>query len=160
MLSQLFLLVCGLVILTVLCVFGYLFVLRQRELVQTMHALGARRSHPFCFFAFGALALGLLAACPGILLSRGLEDYVLTALQEFAARYQQADLRFSSSALTVILPLAFEPKTPEPLYYLTAGSLILGSPAKVVRPLTEAEIESIRESMHDYMEHTECYHKG
>ena len=41
-----------------------------------------------------------------------------------------------------------------------AGSLILGSPAKVVRPLTEAEIESIRESMHDYMEHTECYHKG
>ena len=32
-----------------------------------------------------------------------------------------------------------------------AGSMILGSPAKVVRPLTEAEIEDIRESMREYL---------
>ena len=33
-----------------------------------------------------------------------------------------------------------------------AGSMILGSPAKVVRPLTEAEIEDIRESKREYLE--------
>ena len=32
-----------------------------------------------------------------------------------------------------------------------AGSMILGSPAKVVRPLTEEEIEDIRESMREYL---------
>ena len=33
-----------------------------------------------------------------------------------------------------------------------AGSMILGSPAKVVRPLTEEEIEDIRESRREYLE--------
>ena len=41
-----------------------------------------------------------------------------------------------------------------------AGSMILGSPAKVVRPLTEAEIESIRQSMDDYLRMAEMYRKG
>ena len=40
------------------------------------------------------------------------------------------------------------------------GSMILGSPAKVVRPLTEAEIESNRVSMRGYLEHMTCYHRG
>ena len=33
-----------------------------------------------------------------------------------------------------------------------AGSMILGSPAKVVRPLTAEEIEGIRESRDEYLE--------
>ena len=41
-----------------------------------------------------------------------------------------------------------------------AGSMILGSPAKVVRPLTEAEIEGIRESMQEYVENTEHYREA
>ena len=41
-----------------------------------------------------------------------------------------------------------------------AGSMTLGSPAKVVRPLTEAEIESIRQSMDDYLRMAEMYRKG
>ena len=41
-----------------------------------------------------------------------------------------------------------------------AGSMILGSPAKVGRPLTEAEIESIRQSMDDYLRMAEMYRKG
>ena len=41
-----------------------------------------------------------------------------------------------------------------------AGSMILGSPAKVVRPLTEAEIESNRASARGYLHAAEQYHKG
>ena len=41
-----------------------------------------------------------------------------------------------------------------------AGSMILGSPAKVVRPLTEAEIESIRASARGYLHAAEQYRKG
>ena len=37
-----------------------------------------------------------------------------------------------------------------------AGSMILGSPARVVRKLTEEEIESIRESMREYLELAEA----
>ncbi len=41
-----------------------------------------------------------------------------------------------------------------------AGSMILGSPAKVVRPLTEAEIEGNRRSARGYLETAERYRRG
>ena len=41
-----------------------------------------------------------------------------------------------------------------------AGSMILGSPAKVVRPLTEAEIESNRASARGYLKTAEVYRRG
>lgn len=41
-----------------------------------------------------------------------------------------------------------------------AGSMILGSPAKVVRPLTEAEIEGNRESARGYLHAAERYRRG
>ena len=41
-----------------------------------------------------------------------------------------------------------------------AGSMILGSPAKVVRPLTEAEIEGNRQSTRDYLHLAEKYRQG
>ena len=41
-----------------------------------------------------------------------------------------------------------------------AGSMLLGSPAKVVRPLTEAEIESNRASARGYLHAAELYRKG
>ena len=40
------------------------------------------------------------------------------------------------------------------------GSMILGSPAKVVRQLTEAEIEGIRRSGTGYLHLVEKYHEG
>lgn len=40
------------------------------------------------------------------------------------------------------------------------GSMILGSPAKVVRQLTEAEIEGIRKSCRGYLHAVELYRKG
>ena len=41
-----------------------------------------------------------------------------------------------------------------------AGSMILGSPARVTRPLTEAEIEMIRESAGDYLRLAERCRQG
>ena len=41
-----------------------------------------------------------------------------------------------------------------------AGSMILGSPAKVVRPLTEAEIASNRESAQGYLKTADEYRRG
>ena len=41
-----------------------------------------------------------------------------------------------------------------------AGSMILGSPAKIVRQLTEAEIEGNRESCRGYLHAAELYRKG
>ena len=41
-----------------------------------------------------------------------------------------------------------------------AGSMILGSPAKVVRPLTEDEIAGNRASMEEYIEAAALYRKG
>ena len=41
-----------------------------------------------------------------------------------------------------------------------AGSMILGSPAKVIRPLTEAEIESNRKSANGYLKTADLYRKS
>lgn len=41
-----------------------------------------------------------------------------------------------------------------------AGSMILGSPAKVVRPLTEAEIQGNRASAEGYLETAEAHRRG
>lgn len=41
-----------------------------------------------------------------------------------------------------------------------AGSMLLGSPAKVVRPLTEEEIAGNRISMQEYLEAAESYRKA
>ncbi len=41
-----------------------------------------------------------------------------------------------------------------------AGSMILGSPAKIVRPLTEAEIEGNRRSARGYQEAAERYRRS
>lgn len=41
-----------------------------------------------------------------------------------------------------------------------AGSMILGSPAKVVRPLTEEEVESNRSSATGYLHAAEMYRRG
>ena len=41
-----------------------------------------------------------------------------------------------------------------------AGSMILGSPAKVTRPLTEAEIASNRESAEGYLHAAEAHRRG
>lgn len=41
-----------------------------------------------------------------------------------------------------------------------AGSLVLGSPARVVRPLTEAEIESNREAADSYLKDAKIYRQG
>lgn len=41
-----------------------------------------------------------------------------------------------------------------------AGSLLLGNPARVVRPLTEAEIEGNRVSAQDYLNMAEAYRRN
>ena len=40
------------------------------------------------------------------------------------------------------------------------GSLVLGNPGKVIRPLTEAEIESNRASRDEYLEMSQWYRQG
>ena len=40
------------------------------------------------------------------------------------------------------------------------GSLVLGNPAKVIRPLTDAEVQVIRDSMTEYLEMSRWYRQG
>ena len=40
------------------------------------------------------------------------------------------------------------------------GSMVLGNPGKVIRPLTEAEVQLIRDSMEEYLEMARWYRQG
>ncbi|MGN0980915.1 MAG: ABC transporter permease [Candidatus Avoscillospira sp.] len=124
--AAIFLMICCLVILAVLALFGYLFVYRQREAARTMAALGSGKLHVYRYFASGSGVLVLLASVLGVLLSSRLEQKALQFLEDFAKRYQAADLRFSSGSLSVSRTLAFSPQTPSRIYLLAAGLMVLG----------------------------------
>ncbi len=121
----LFLAVCGLLILVVLSLYGYLFVYRQQESLQIMRSLGSGTGRIVLHFGTGTVLMSLIAAVIGIYLGRLLESRVLGLLQDFAAKYQGVDLRFSASALSEIEPLEFRPQPPASLYYFGAGLIAL-----------------------------------
>lgn len=43
---------------------------------------------------------------------------------------------------------------------IPSGSLVLGAPAKVVRPLTQEELQSLRDNAAEYLDLSELYRRG
>ena len=43
---------------------------------------------------------------------------------------------------------------------ISDGSMVLGNPAKVIRPVTESEVQLIRDSMEEYLEMARKYRRG
>lgn len=121
LICRLFLVVCALLIVVVLSLYGYLFAYRQQESLQIMRSLGSGNRHILFHFGVGTALMSLVAGVPGVFLGQLLEDRVMGLLREFAAKYQTLDLRFSNTALSAITPLEFSPQPPLWLYYLGAG---------------------------------------
>ncbi len=122
--AQIFLVVCCLVVLAVLCLYGYLFVYRQREAAETMLALGSGRPHIYGYFAAGSGLIALLAAGLGAFVSSLLERRVMTFVADFAAKYQTTDLRYSNANLSISKELTFSPATAVWLFLAAAGILL------------------------------------
>lgn len=125
--AAIFLAVCLLVVIAVVLLFGYLFVSRQRETARTMYALGSSMRGILAFFASGAAMLVVPAAILGILAGTALQDTVFSYVADFAAKYQQIDLRYSNAALTIVKTLPFEAEMNGFVYWLAFGLMVLST---------------------------------
>ena len=123
LLSALFLMVCVVLTVAVLCLQCHLFITRQREAAQTMLTLGSGKAHVRGYFLSGSMLLGILTVPLGCLGGRLLEGWVMRQLVRLTATQGVRDLRFSSSRLTLIRTLEFAPKIPL-WVYLAAGAFL------------------------------------
>nr|MCR5611207.1 ABC transporter permease [Clostridiales bacterium] len=125
--STVFLGICLLLALAALCLQCYMFISRQREAAHTMLALGSGKGHICLYFAACTAVVTLPAALLGCLAGRLLEGKVFGLMQSWLARFGSDDLRYSSSRLSVVRTLEFDPKAPLSVYAAAALTILLGA---------------------------------
>jgi len=101
--------VCVLVELAVIVLFGFLFVYRQRETGETMLFLGTGRQRVIGHFLFGAGLISLIATSMGAVVGYLLHDGINALVSLAAENYELIDSRFSNGNLSISRTLAFDP---------------------------------------------------
>lgn len=101
--------VCLLVELAVIILFGFLFVYRQRETSKTMLFLGAGRLRVLGYFLFSAGLISLIATAAGAMVGYFLHDRIISLVTRAAENYTLIDSRFSNGNLSISRTLEFAP---------------------------------------------------
>ncbi|MBQ7061456.1 MAG: ABC transporter permease [Clostridia bacterium] len=122
--STVFLTICVLLALAALLLECHLFVSKQRETAAAMLALGSGKKHVYLYFIAALLFIAIPAAAAGCVTARFLEGRVMRLLADFAGKLASEDLRFSSSRVSLIKELAFEPSIGAGVYLAAAGTLV------------------------------------
>lgn len=117
--------VCVLAGLSILALFGYLFVSRQRDVSVTMIRLGAGKRRVCAYFLYGAVLLALLAAGLGALAGYLVSDAVSALVSRAALSSSLADMRYSSAVMSVTKSLAFTPSGSALPFILAALAILL-----------------------------------
>lgn len=125
LLSDVFLLICLVLTISVLCLQCHLFISRQRETAQTMLALGSGKGYIHRYFLGGTALLAIPATLLGCVLGKLLERAVLSLLGYLSETLFAQDIRFSASGLSLVRTLDFAPKIPAWVYLAAGGFLLL-----------------------------------
>ena len=116
--------VCSLTALSVLALFGFLFVYRQRGLARIMRRLGAAKSSIRGYFTFGSGSIALISATFGAFISLKLSGSVMEFVRRIIAD-RADDLRYSNAGLSVSKPIEFAPDIAPGIFALTALALFI-----------------------------------
>ncbi len=118
--------VCVLVELAVIVLFGFLFVYRQRETGETMLFLGTGRKRVIGHFLFGAGLISLIATSIGGFMGYLLHDGINALVSRAAENYALIDSRFSNGNLSISRTLTFDPHLELHLFlYIGAAVFIM-----------------------------------
>lgn len=101
--------------LVVLALFGFLFVGRQRETVETMLFLGTHRTTVYGYLLFGAALCTLFSAALGTFAGSLLSDQLIQSAYGAVSALQTIDLRYSNGYSGVARPFTPMSKT-SPLF--------------------------------------------
>ena len=115
--------VCALVELTVIILFGFLFVYRQRETGETMMMLGAGKMRTVQYFLYSAGIISFFAAAVGAAAGYWLHDRIIALVARAAANFALIDSRYSNGNLTISRTLEFAPELKWQLF-LVVGLIV------------------------------------
>ncbi|MAT41886.1 MAG: ABC transporter permease [Anaerolineaceae bacterium] len=118
-------LVCLLLELAVLILFGFLFVYRQRETSETMQMLGAGKKRVIGHFLFSAGIIAFFSTMTGAIAAFLLHDRIMALVVKAADHYALIDARFSNGNLTTSRVLEFSPALKLPLFLSIGGVVFL-----------------------------------
>ncbi|NMB67595.1 MAG: ABC transporter permease [Chloroflexi bacterium] len=118
--------VCGLMELAVLILFGFLFVYRQRETSETMLMLGTGRARVCGYFLYSSALIALVATAAGAAAAYQLHDRIIALVARSAGNFALIDSRFSDGNLTISKTLEFAPQLGWQLFlYIGAAVFVL-----------------------------------
>ena len=101
---------CIMTVISVLALFGFSFVYRQRDVSDIMIKLGAGRKRVYGYFLYSSGLLSLAAVICGSLVSFFLSGRVTELVRNMAKGYALSDKRYSIGNLSIFKSLEFSPE--------------------------------------------------
>lgn len=125
--AQIVTVVCGLLVLAVEILFGFLFVYRQRETSETMRMLGTSKTQVCGYFLYSAGFISLIATAAGAVAGYLLHEGVIMLVAATAKNYTSIDPRYSNGNLTIMRILEFAPDLPWMIFLGVGVVVFLGA---------------------------------
>ena len=108
----------------VICLFAYLFILRQRETADVMMKLGTGRGRTIAYLIFGIMIIALLSGLLGTFIAGKVDSRLTTTVWESLQGGIMQDLRYSERALGMQLEFTPQLVTAAWVRYATTGTVI------------------------------------
>lgn len=112
--------VCGMMEVAMLVLFGFLFVYRQKDASEIMLLLGSGKKRVCAYFLYSSGLISLIASSLGAIAGYYLHEKVVSFVSGIAKGYTVVDRRFSDGNLSVIKAMDFN-LIAEPGLFLYAG---------------------------------------
>lgn len=108
----------------VICLFAYLFIIRQRETAEVMMKLGSGRVRTIAYLIIGIMILAILAGLTGTFIASRVDSRLTEAVWSNLQDGIMQDLRYSERSLGMQLPFTPELVTAAWVRYLTSGVIV------------------------------------
>jgi ABC-type antimicrobial peptide transport system permease subunit len=108
----------------VICLFAYLFIVRQRETADVMMKLGTGRTRTITYLIIGIMIIAILAGLAGTYVASLVDSRLTGAVWSVLQGSVMQDLRFSERALGLQVPFMSELVTADWVRWLTTGLVI------------------------------------
>ena len=107
----------------VICLYAYLFIVRQRETADVMMKLGVGRGRTIAYLIIGIMIIAILSGLAGTYIAGQVDARLTGAVWESLQGGVMQDLRYSERALGMVVEFAPELVTASWVRYATSGTV-------------------------------------
>lgn len=108
----------------VICLYAYLFIVRQRETADVMMKLGVGRGRTIAYLIIGIMIIAILSGLAGTYIAGQVDARLTGAVWESLQGGVMQDLRYSERALGMVVEFAPELVTASWVRYATTGTVV------------------------------------